>query len=700
MRTWILHRFQVYGRVCLISVAFLSPLIVYRPSLDPFGLVKLTAMWVLGAASLAVWITWSAERGVWLPPLRMAIPLTVFVSVCVLATVLSRSPALSLIGLETRFGGLVPRLVYVAIMLMIVSFYWEAPGDVKEIARGLAASSIVMSGYVLIQAAGLDWMGWISPEGEQPTDPVGTMGNSNFAGGFLGISAPSVLYLALAARRNLWKALFFTLTGMELFALWLTQSRGGLVAAMAGLLAIAFFYREYLPRWLKAAAILGLSLVVIVGVLVIWHPGSDRPPAPLSEISVLRTDTFQYRMRFWASAWAMFRDHPVLGTGLETYVTSYPRYRLPIDGVRFGFIAPDKPHNIYLEYATNAGILGVGSYLAVLGLALWYAVRRSRKLEASQRLLLAAFAGVLVGYMAQGFFSIDVPTLAVMGWVGLGGITTLMDPALMRAREAREAALEPPRFKKRAKKEELSINPAFVLRDGSTLWLVHLAVGLILIVLLAAGVRPLIASVKVRTAQTLAETPEAPPEVVTSYFRDVVSLNPTEASYHAYWGAAFERRALLAEGVAQRRNFLEQALVRHKQALKIRPDTVQYMINIARVFEIWGALVDSPKYMEAERWWKRSISTDPTNWEIYRDYAEFLEGWEQRIDGENPELQRRRADLLEKATRMRPDRAGLWIDLGQAYIALHERERAKAALTQALKGDPGNQEVKDLLSTF
>ena len=200
LRWWILHRYPTYARGCLLSALFLVPIAVHFGVQDQFQLPKLSVLWLLGVMALGLLIAWSAESRTRLPRPRLAYATVAFVSACVLATALSQAPLISLVGIEERYGGLLPILLYVAMAVVIVGLYWKHPAKVVHIAWASVLGSAVLSAYVLVQAAGLDPLRWVDPRsGVDPEFVSGTLGNSNFAGGYLSIVLPIAVYLMCAA---------------------------------------------------------------------------------------------------------------------------------------------------------------------------------------------------------------------------------------------------------------------------------------------------------------------------------------------------------------------------------------------------------------------------------------------------------------------------------------------------------------------
>src|SRR6266849_3848193 len=217
-------------RVTLLIGLFLSPLIFLRTTIDVFNLVKISTLWIFGVFAVAIWAIWAAERGAWLPKLHLFWAAGAFLVAILLATVFSQDPGLSFLGLYHRYGGLLPFLLYAVIGLVIVGLYWERPDDLKEIHIAITGACLVMIPLVLWQATKIQCTAqgpfcipWRASNGQPPSFPVGTMGNSNFAGGFFALAAPLFLYVVLTAKHLAVKLLLAAGFILELLALWFTQ---------------------------------------------------------------------------------------------------------------------------------------------------------------------------------------------------------------------------------------------------------------------------------------------------------------------------------------------------------------------------------------------------------------------------------------------------------------------------------------------
>ncbi|MGI8426531.1 MAG: O-antigen ligase family protein [Actinomycetota bacterium] len=691
MREWVLDKFEVYGRSVLVATVLVGPLAFNLASKDTFNLTKLTVLWVLGITSLWIWSTLCLTRGKWLPKFRLGYAALAFLGAYALAAVFSHAPKVSILGVYGRYGGVVPFVLYAAIMLVIVGLHWERPEGLRRIVRALTAGSILTSVYVLIQASGTDWLPWAS----KGAKPIGTMGNSNFSGGYLGICVPLVLYMALTTKQVLLRRFLQVAFVANLAAVWFAQARGGIVAATLGLATMAFAYRDRLPKWLKISAVTGALLVALLLALALWHPGSDKPPGFVAKAQVFDSKTLRDRTWYWAAAWNIFVDHPIVGAGPDTYYREYTKYRLPADGAELGLTITDKPHNIYFEYAASSGIIGLSAYLGLVGLAVFYGHRRSRHAEEPERLLLVAFLGSLVAYLSQGFFSIDVPPVAVMGWIALGGVAVLADPLLLKSRKSLQSAKQPKWIAKRTKnRPRVQTSSARAVADGesSPMWL-YAAAGVASAALLLTGLRPMIADVYAKSAE--AKLRRGRTQAATTDASRATTLNPLEGNYLTLAADFAQQAERSSQKLGDKKRQLLRAIDGYERALQVKPGDPLASVAAASTHTELSKL-DKGHFAVADAVWRRVVAMDPTDWAVHNQYARFLDLWAEST-GE-PSHRAKAVEQLIFVTRMRPKDIGHWMNLGQNYLSLGRIEKAKVAVRHALKIDPTSQPARDLLA--
>lgn len=713
MRTWVLQKWNAYARFILLVGLVLTAVGFTRETIDVFNLFKITTLWVFGVIGIALWVVWAAERGAWLPKMRLFWAGGAFLAALLLATLFSQEPGLSLLGLYHRYGGLLPFTIYAAIAIALVGLYWERPERLKEIPWAVTAACVIMIPLTLWQATKIQCTAqipfcipWRDSNGQPPAFPVGTMGNSNFAGGFMAMAVPMFLYTVLTAKNQIWKAILGLLFAADLLSLWYTQTRGAFIAVGVSFVAAAFLYRDRLPRWVRLLALAGAVGGFLVGVEVLVHPFQSAAPAIFSKanpLSPFRTGTFQDRGYYWITGLRIFRHHPIIGTGPDTYYANYPMFRLAKDGAKLGLTITDKPHNIYVEYASNSGILGIGTYLAMLGLALLYGYRRLRQLDRPMRLLLITFMTTLVAYAVNQFFSIDVPPLAVMGWVALAGIAVLADPGAVAAREviaAAKASQGPKGMRKKKKVPGARSSAPFgttrVERFGETRWVVHSLVGVGAIVLVVLGIRPFWADHLAHNGQQ-DQANQATPASVRANYLHAAAFQPLEPSYQSLAGSIDETAASQAQTAAARATSFNAALGRYHAALNLQPENVFYVMNIARIYTSWGAS-DTSRFPQADNWWQKAVAIDPTDWQVHTQYANMLTAWVTGAPGDTS-IKNKAIAQMEDVVKIKPADATTWLNLAKVYLLAGKKSEAKAAATQTLTLDPTNADAKVVLAS-
>lgn len=114
--------------------------------------------------------------------------------------------------------------------------------------------------------------------------------------------------------------------------------------------------------------------------------------------------TSEVRFSLWKDSFEVFLDHPVFGTGLDTFKEVHGAY----SSINTTFYEAKYVHNEYLQQLSDTGILGLASMLLLLfflGKALLGAFRE-RKSEFSKALGAGAALGCL-SYLVHSFFDFN-----------------------------------------------------------------------------------------------------------------------------------------------------------------------------------------------------------------------------------------------------------------------------------------------------
>ncbi|GAB4538708.1 MAG: O-antigen ligase family protein [Anaerolineae bacterium] len=190
--------------------------------------------------------------------------------------------------------------------------------------------------------------------------------------------------------------------GLALIALLLTYSRGALLLGVPAAILFLALVRRGRILWITLGGLIAGGLA-----LVSWLGGSR-----LRSLLDTSAGTGFFRIRLWQSAWAMLRDHPWLGVGLDNFLYQYrTRYMLP-DAWQEPNLS--HPHNIVLDFGTR---LGAGGVVVLLWLQVafwrtaWQSYQGQRQAEA--RALILGLMASMVASLAHGlvdnsFFLVDL----------------------------------------------------------------------------------------------------------------------------------------------------------------------------------------------------------------------------------------------------------------------------------------------------
>jgi O-antigen ligase len=651
----IVKRLHNAARFFLTAGVFLV-LIVFDPrTIDVFNLAKLTALWVFTAIAGGLWLAAvfvdrsAGERRptLSLPQSWIVRGSLILLAITALATLLSSARVLSFFGLYHRFEGFVSLALYVAVLLLIVGLYRHRPHALREVVAAAGAAAVVVSGYVVLQRLGIDFESWQQVTGAQPDLPIGNLGNPALSGSFLGIALPFLVYLVSAA--SSWTTrLAWTVGGaLVVGGLFLTQSRPGIVAGVVGILAMVVFGTNALKTQQKVVIVGAVLLVLAVAPLV--APGVIGPRAS-SRLSEMGPATPANRVHMWEAGWRMSIDRPLLGWGPEAFFGNYPRYRSATEARAQGLSITDKPHNIFLGWSTSTGFVGLLAYLALLGSALWLLAAGARRLVASYRALALTFGAGLCAYLAQGLYSIDVPPLALLGWVCLGALAVLLEvgrppPIQAEATDDEEQLVPGPAPEKEPKKQEAQRSDVFT----------YCAVGVAVVAIIVLGVRPLRADHAAWAAERRA--PVGWSVETMELYEKAIALDPAEAAYKGLAAFYLERVAGIQTAPFRGEEALLRAANLYEQANRLQPDNVYFMINTARVYARLGASVNAKYFTSADRWMGRAATIDGLDPQVHDVYADLLTQWASQAPSDSrQEIRQRARTQAEIARQLRAGR--------------------------------------------
>jgi O-antigen ligase len=299
----------------------------------------------------------------------------------------------------------------------------------------LVLSAIVLGAFVAAISAVLS-PAPASEIAEEGTRATGTIGDPNELAAVLLVGVALGAGIALAKDRRppmrLVAALAVPLCAVGIFV---SLSRGGLIALAAMLIAGAFFA----GRW--RLAVTGLLVAVAVGGVLYF---TEIAALPARE-RITTSNGGSGRTDLWTIGERMVKAHPLTGVGLGNFPIVSADYVLQPGVTRYAQLifstAPKVTHNTYLQIAAESGIPGALLFLVLLAgclrCALSAARNWGRRGQASMEALARAVFLGLVGTLVADFFISNM--FSKLLWVLLGLCPAML--ALARSEETPETVV-------------------------------------------------------------------------------------------------------------------------------------------------------------------------------------------------------------------------------------------------------------------
>lgn len=177
--------------------------------------------------------------------------------------------------------------------------------------------------------------------------------NADELGLILALSIPMALYLVITSRSRLVRAGAWLQVFVGFIAIFLSGTRGAIIALAVGLIAMIPATVSRMSRAQRGAAL--LACVVILCSMRFWVPRSSIDRF-LSIDAELTQGTLTHRTVLWSAGLQVFRDHPFLGVGSGAYG---PAIEEIVDLDIIG-------HNTFISVLVELGVIGALLLTALL----------------------------------------------------------------------------------------------------------------------------------------------------------------------------------------------------------------------------------------------------------------------------------------------------------------------------------------------
>jgi hypothetical protein len=376
--------------------------------------VNPTKHFLLGAVAVAA-ITLSLSTGfrlIWRDSKASLVVSIVFCVFAFSAVINSQSPLVqNLYGTYGRNTGFLTYFFLILVFISVLSL--RSQKSFEFIIKALLATGIVNVIYCLWAWQVEDFVGWNNPY----NTILGTFGNPNFIGAFLGIFV-SVLFAFLVARGTvLWVRIVGGIIVVVTF-LEIEHSNAiqGIVVAAGGISIVLFFYIR--SRFNSIIPTVAYSIFVVVsGVFAVF---GALQKGPLTDL-IYKTSV-SLRGEYWSAGINMGREFPLTGVGMDAYGDWYRTLRrdsaliLPGPGT-----VTNTAHNVNLDLFAFGGWPLFLAYITIIALALISIIKVIVRSKQYNWVSVSLAVGWIC-YQVQALISINQIGLAIWGWLFSGAV--------------------------------------------------------------------------------------------------------------------------------------------------------------------------------------------------------------------------------------------------------------------------------------
>jgi putative inorganic carbon (HCO3(-)) transporter len=198
------------------------------------------------------------------------------------------------------------------------------------------------------------------------------------------------------------------------------------VAVAIGVWGMIKLKIRFKPIFITLISVIALFLMFQTQILMKLEQNSEQSSANMmthiSSMSNITTDASNLeRINRWSCAIRMFADKPIFGYGPGTYMFQYAPYQLSKDRTIISTNSADggNAHSEYLGPLAESGVMGLLTYLLIIGVVIYTAVNTYNRLKDTRlkSFVLTALIS-LVTYYIHGFLNnfLDTDKLSVPFW--------------------------------------------------------------------------------------------------------------------------------------------------------------------------------------------------------------------------------------------------------------------------------------------
>ena len=315
-------------------------------------------------------------------------------------------------GIYGAFGRNTGLLTYFLLVLIFLgSMSLTKSASFRRIEKALVVGGVVNIIYCIFAGMGYDLFTWQNPNNAV----MGTFGNSNFIGAFMGIFIGLLGVKFMSTLKDIRKStLYISMIALALYVIDLSNALQGFLVAGFTLILVMFFYLRSITK----NVIILISYVSVFSMSALLALFGILNKGPLA--SFLYKPSVTFRGEYWMAGINMGLNNPTLGIGIDSYGLYYRTYRNESAAIYPGVdTTTDAAHNVFIDIFSGSGLIGLFFYLAITFFILKSSLSYLKQSKEFNPLFLSLFIP-WCGYQLQSIVSINQIGLAVWNWL-LGG---------------------------------------------------------------------------------------------------------------------------------------------------------------------------------------------------------------------------------------------------------------------------------------
>ncbi len=370
-----------------LYIAPFSAVIVSRSTLFPF-IVGKYVFFRTTVALAAIFFVWYWASGAIAPArnnaeknaeqrekkkFKQSLAIAVFAFIYIISGFFGYNPSFSFwSNFERGEGGL--QMLFLLIYFLLLSAVFKDNESWQKMLTAASWAAALVVGYGVGAILGIE-----SFVGEGFCARfAGSLGNPAYLGTYMLFAIFYAAYLAVEnwkSSKKLTKFGWLVLLVIFVIFLLLSQTRGAFlglgIAIISGLFYL--FFNSSISKKIRWVSLSLAAILIISGSLAIKFRNSINLSMPfcggqgtrLLDVS-LSTQNFQTRLWLWQQSIIIFKEKPILGWGMENFNVPFEKHYDPRFDVWY-----DRAHNIFFDYLTMTGILGLLSFIGIFIVYYW-----------------------------------------------------------------------------------------------------------------------------------------------------------------------------------------------------------------------------------------------------------------------------------------------------------------------------------------